>query len=63
MCKNEQKPELEPCIERKERRSWAHEKQERWSRSHVHEEKSSGAVSFLRRLGSPGLNCDVLNEK
>jgi len=44
MCKNEQKPKLEPesCYEKRERRS------------HVYEKKSTGAVSFLRRLRSPG---------
>jgi len=50
MCENEQKPELEPepCYEKKE--LWT------WSWSHVHEKKGSGAgaVSFLRRLRSPG---------
>ena len=64
MYKNKQKPELEPepepCCENGElrSRSHTHENQElrSWSRRHVHEKKSSGAgaVSFFRRLRSPG---------
>jgi len=60
MCKNKQKPES--WYEKRElrSRSYTHENQEprswRRRRSHVHEKKISGAgaVSFSRRLRSPG---------
>jgi len=50
MTKKGQKPE--PCYEKGELRSYTHANQE--LRSHVHEKKSSGAVSVLGRLPSPG---------
>jgi len=40
MCKDEQKPELETCYEKKELRSY------------VHEKKSSGAM-FMKRAPEP----------
>jgi len=43
-------------MKKRELRSYAHENQELWSRSHVNEKKiyGAGAVSFLRRLRNPG---------
>ena len=58
MSENGQKPELEPCYEKREfrirSRSYAYEKQEFRIRSNFHEQSSgAGDVSFLRRIRSP----------
>jgi len=59
MHKNKLK--LEPCYKKRELQSWSHTHENqvlrRWSRSHVHNKKSSrdGPVSILQQLCSLGL--------
>ena len=59
MLKNEQKPELEPCYEKRERRSrrYSHENREirNWSRSHVHEKKALELEQYHFDDGSAAL--------
>jgi len=54
MCKNEQKPDVEPCYEKNlKSRKYTRKNQELRSWSHVHEKKNPGVVSLFGRLRSP----------